>query len=249
MMQFVNPARLQPERVFHRSFFSKLAGHEVGYQIYLPAGYEEENRRWPLVCHLHGWQGNESSEIGAMEKVYRDGKAIYAFPNLYLPVDDPEHFPLEEMVLKEFIPHIEREYHAGGQRDARFLSGFSMGGGMAFVYAVKHPELFAGVTACAGTYHHYFDQGFLTVDADAGQAEQYRDLILTSEKVTENNILHRLNRQADAIRGTLKIELRVGMSDVLYCDNEIVHLHLDALNIPHTYVRIPWAAHELSKIV
>lgn len=48
---------------------------------------------------------------------------------------------------------------------------------------------------------------------------------------TPSNILSLLNENADVLRDRIKIELRVGTEDVLYCDNEILHLHLDLLRI------------------
>lgn len=233
----------------HRTFFSLLAGHEVGFNIYLPADYAQNSRRYPLAIHLHGWQCHESSDILVTEKIYAARDAITVFPNYCLPVDDLEHFPLEKMLLEEFLPQIECEYRTIAAREGRQISGFSMGGGLAFYFAVKHPELFCAVTAYAGTYHHYFDQGFATVGAPAEQASAFRDAILGMDNPSEKNILHLLNRQADAIRSRLQIELRAGTQDVLYCDNEITHLHLDSLHIPHTYVKISGADHNLSAIV
>lgn len=247
--RFINSPEQPPQGVQHRTFFSPLAGHEVGCNIYLPRDYHESDRRYPLVLHLHGWMCHESSDIHAMEKVYAARDAITVFPNYCLPVDDLEHFPLEERLLEEFLPCIEREYRTIASREGRHISGFSMGGGLAFYYAVKHPELFSSVTAYAGTYHHYFDQEFATVGAPIEQAAAFRETILGMNNPSEKNILHWLNRQADAIRGKLKIEMRVGTEDILHCDNEITHLHLDSLHIPHTYVKIPGAGHHLEAIV
>jgi len=248
-MQYANPPVHPPANVFHRTFDSPLAGHEIGYNIYLPPDYTSSGRRYPVFYHLHGWTGSESSEIEPMARICQSRDAITVFPNLSLPVDDPEHFPIELVIIDELIPYIDREYRTQADRAHRGISGFSMGGGMAFYYAVKYPELFSSVTAYAGTYHHYYDQGFLTVDAAPERAGELRELILKGENVSEKNILHLLNRQAEVIRDHLHITLHVGTADILYCDNEIMHLHLDLLGIPHEYKRFNGATHVLDSIL
>ena len=35
------------------------------------------------------------------------------------------------------------------------------------------------------------------------------------------------------IRDKLKIAMHIGTADILFCDNEILHLYLDSLNIAH----------------
>lgn len=130
------------------------------------------------------------------------------------------------------------------------LSGFSMGGNMAFYYAVKHPELFGAVTAYAGTYHHLYHKGSQTVGAVPEKAPAlYHDMMQEKRDLEENNILWLVRKNAEKIRGKLKIQLHVGTADVLFCDNEILHLFLDSLCIPHEYRRFEGIAHELEKIV
>ena len=41
------------------------------------------------------------------------------------------------------------------------------------------------------------------------------------------------HQYADKIRGDLHIDIRIGTDDILICDNEIMHLYLNALDIPH----------------
>lgn len=248
-MQYSNPPEKMPPNMLHRTFYSKLFNHEIGYNIYLPPDYECGKERYPVAYHIHGWMNNESTEIGPMEKVYRNRSAITVFPNHSLPIEGLEFWQSEKMIIQELIPHIDSEYRTIANREGRTISGFSMGGGMAFCYAVKYPELFSKVTAYAGTYHHYFDQGFLTVDVPIERAGELRQVILNAENHSENNILDLLNQNADRIRNVLQIELRVGTEDILHCDNEIVHMHLEELGIAHEYKKISGAAHELDKIV
>ena len=51
------------------------------------------------------------------------------------------------------------------------------------------------------------------------------------------------------MRGLLNIKIHIGTADILFCDNEILHLYLDSLNIPHEYRKFEEIGHELDKIV
>ena len=58
-----------------------------------------------------------------------------------------------------------------------------------------------------------------------------------------------VRKNADKIRGNLHIDIHVGTSDILFCDNEIMHLYLKSLNIPHEYKKFIGVKHDLDKIL
>jgi len=130
------------------------------------------------------------------------------------------------------------------------LSGFSMGGNMAFYYAIKHPELFGAVTSYAGTYHHLYHKEYRTVGVAPEKAiELYEDMLRQKWYLEENNILCLVRQNSDRIRNNLKITMHIGTADILFCDNEILHLYLDSLNIPHEYRLYEEIGHDLGKIL
>jgi len=118
------------------------------------------------------------------------------------------------------------------------------------LYAVKYSELFGSVTAYAGTYHHYYHEGSRTVGAAPEKAvELYKDMMREERYLEENNILCVIKQNAEKIRGKLNIKIHIGTADVLFCDNEIIHLYLDSLSIPHEYIKFEGADHQLEKIL
>ena len=130
------------------------------------------------------------------------------------------------------------------------LSGFSMGGNMAFYYAIKHPELFGAVTSYAGTYHHLYHKEYRTVGVAPEKAiELYEDMLRQKWYLEENNILCLVRQNSDRIRNNLKITMHIGTAEIFFCDNEILHLHLDSLNIPHEYRLYEEIGHDLGKIL
>lgn len=245
-MKYINPPSKAPANIFHRTFYSRSFGHELGYNIYLPENYEA-GEDYPVHYHLHGWTNDESTDIWTMKDICRSRRTITVFPNNSPVIEDREDLPVEEMIIHELIPHIDSTYQTSTSREHRSISGFSMGGGMAFYLAVKYPELFSSVTAYAGTYHHYFST-MATVGADPAEAPTfYRTM--TEDEPFEKSILQLVTRNAGLIRNRLDIRLHIGTEDVLYCDNEILRLHLEALDIPHTYRTFAGASHRLIDIL
>lgn len=244
-MHYVNPPAETPKNVTHHTFYCKLFGHELGYNVYLPDGYEAGSERYPVFYHLHGWTGNESSEIQTMYPVCCARNAITVFPNSSPVIEDREYLPVEEMLIQELIPLIDSLYRTEG----RGISGFSMGGGAAMVYGIKHPELFSSVTAYAGTYHHYFYYtDFRTVGAPIEKAAEFYQDLLNADAPIEKNILKLVAQQTDAMR-KMQLSMHIGTKDVLYCDNEIFRLHLERLGIPVEYKTFEGAEHHLLSIL
>ena len=249
IVSFVNPPETSPENIFHKTFYSKLLRTDVGYNIYLPPGYDENDKLYPVAYHLHGYKGNESSEIWAVEKVCKNRNALTVFVNGTSSDNGygDKALPIESVVITELIPHIDAAYRTDANRS---LSGFSMGGAGCFAYAVKHPGLFGAVTAYAGTYHHWFPKGVATVGEPPEKAPELLAKIMDGSLVWENEkVLELIERNAAEIRERLRIEMRIGTDDGLYCDNEIMRLFLESLDIPHEYKVFDGAGHVLEEIV
>lgn len=251
-MNFINPPAEPPKGFTHHTFYSSLYGHELGYCVYLPDDYESSAERYPVCFHLHGWTGNEASEIRTMAAVCQSRKAITVFSNSSPAIGDRIDYPVEEMLTGELMPLIDRLYRTHPAREARSISGFSMGAGMAMYYVLRRPELFSAVTAYAGTYHHYFYYtDFRTVGAPAEKAADfYHDLLTADESLAfDKNILTLVQEKASVLRTDMQLSLHIGTKDVLYCDNEILRLHLDRLGIPYEYKTYEGAEHRLADIL
>ena len=242
-MNYVNPPDILPEGVRHTVFFSHLYKHDLGYAVYLPFGYETSGKDYPVHYHFHGWQGCELSDITAMEPLYRNSEMIFVFPNVSPELDDEKDLPVEQMFLEELIPHIESQYRTSAQRT---ISGFSMGGGMAVWYAVKHPGVFTDVIAYAGTFHHYYHKDYMTAFQPVERAEELYNGMLQENWESDRNLLAWFDRTpADALR----LSIRIGTEDPLYCDADVLHRHLQSLDFPHEYRIIDKAGHTLADIV
>jgi enterochelin esterase-like enzyme len=250
-MNYINPPIKSSKNVTHTTFYSQILNHDIGYSIYLPPDYAESGKNYSVAYHIHGWQGNESSDIWAMKKAYKSRQAITVFINAVSSENDylDAIQQIESIIIKELIPHIDGNYRSNAARENRSISGFSMGGAMAFYYAVKHFDIFASVTAYAGTYHHFYYSDYSGVGEPIEKAaEMYKNMMSDDKCFDKYNILN-LRENADKLRENLQITLQTGTVDPLICDNEIFHLYLNSLNIPHDYNKINGVAHELDKII
>ncbi|MBE6658961.1 MAG: hypothetical protein E7604_11045 [Ruminococcaceae bacterium] len=242
-MNYINPPDILPEGVRHTTFFSRLYNHELGYAVYLPDNYDTSRKAYPVHYHFHGWQGGELSDITAMEPLYRNSETIFVFPNVSPELDAEKDLPVEQMFFEELIPHIESQYCTSAQRT---ISGFSMGGGMAVWYAVKHPGVFTDVIAYAGTFHHYYHKDYMTAFQPVERAEELYSGMRREKWESDRNLLSWFDRTpADAIR----LSIRIGTEDPLYCDAEVLHRHLLTLDFPHEYRIIDTAGHTLADII
>ncbi len=251
-MNYINPPIESPKNITHNIFYSHVLGHDIGYNIYFPLDYWEGEERYPVTYHIHGWQGNESSELWSLEKVYRNRQAITVFINAIS--SENEYFDallqIESILIKELIPHIDKQYRTNVTSENRMLSGFSMGGAMAFYYAVKCSELFGAVTSYAGTYHHQYHKDYCGVGKSPEMAmDLYEKMMYEERYLDKNNILCLVRQNADIVRKKLNIDIHIGTSDILFCDNEIIHLFLNSLNIPHEYKIFNGVEHDLEKIL
>ena len=157
-MVWVDPDRSEPEGMKYQTFHSKTIDGEVSYLIYLPPDYEQQTTtRYPVVYQLHGSGGMPSggAEIARrLDKAIRAGRAapmIAVFVNglrgetMYCDSRDGK-YPLETVIIKDLIPHVDATYRTVASREGRAVEGFSMGGFGAAHFGFKYPELFGVVS-------------------------------------------------------------------------------------------------------
>lgn len=130
------------------------------YTVYLPIGYEQsKDNKYPVLYLLHGHshRNNTFVEDGKLQqiadKLIKNGSSS---PMIIVTPDanrvkngyfDTNRWPYETFFFEEFIPYIETKYRISGNQSSRAVAGFSMGGGGAVAYAIKHPDMFGSVYA------------------------------------------------------------------------------------------------------
>ncbi|GAB3925623.1 alpha/beta hydrolase [Larkinella terrae] len=141
---------------------SRVFGHPKSYRLYLPQGYENSAKRYPVVYFFHGWGGRHSMDDNAkleyamlkrlvdkydLIMVMWDGNIDGKEPRPYnvgnhedvkFSVQMKDYFP-------ELVSYIDQTYRTLTDRNHRGIIGFSMGGFMSLFLSGKYPD-----QVCAG---------------------------------------------------------------------------------------------------
>jgi len=138
-------------------FFSRALDRDMPYFVYLPPGYEEENRRYPVLYLLHGNSGSyeEWPAYGLIDRADRMIAAYEILPLIIvLPqgdfsywlnlVDGPAY---GDYLRADLVRHISFTYRILPGREHRAIGGLSMGGTGALVQAFRYPQEFGVVGA------------------------------------------------------------------------------------------------------
>ena len=153
---WVTPEVKAPRVSFH-TFDSDAAKGKVSYHIYTPAAYDREpQRRFPFVFWLHGSGGRLAGlakVAGHFDAAIETGKTPPCFvvfvnglvEGMYVDWKDGSA-PMETIVVKELVPHIDATYRTIATREGRLLDGYSMGGYGAARLGFKYHDLFRAIS-------------------------------------------------------------------------------------------------------
>lgn len=124
---------------------------EIGYLLYLPKGYGEKDRKWPLMLFLHG--AGERGDNLELVKVHGPAKRIeqgkdYPFIVVSPQCPSGQWWTEKADVLMALLDEIEAKYAV--DPDRIYLTGLSMGGFGTWTLACRHPERFAAIAPICG---------------------------------------------------------------------------------------------------
>lgn len=255
---WVTPAVKAPG-VRHHVFESASVKGRVSYHVYCPAAYETQpERHFPVAYWLHGSGGGLPgifSVATRFDRAIREGKAppcLVVFINtlemgMYVDWADGSA-PVESMIIRDLLPHIDATYRTLAVREGRLLDGFSMGGYGAARLAFKYPELFYATSLVgAGPLQTKLDR---TPRASRIQAEDLLRRAFGGDQAVFREASPRAlaERNAQVIaRGSL-VRMVIGESDETFGNNLDFHRHLESLGIPHSWTVIPGVGHDSDRV-
>jgi len=195
------------------SLSSTVLGASLKYNVYLPDGFRDSGKTYPVVYLLHGlsddytaWRDKGRMDLVADELI-RSGEAaemvivmpgagdsdVHNTPCGYFNV---EGWNYEDFFFNEFIPAVEKKYRCIGDKGHRAVMGLSMGGGGSTVYCQRHPDMFSSCYAMSA---------WLDNKSDAVNAGEVRDrLYYTCKSVREHSALDFLDNADDAVKEQLR---------------------------------------------
>lgn len=187
-------------------------------QVYLPPGYGQGSARYPV---LYAQDGTDSIKLGraaeTADRMISEGKLDPFIIVFVDPIDRMKEYWADDRfadwMARTLVPLVDSRYRTRAERDARALSGASLGGTISVWTALRHPETFARVA------------GFST----AFQIDEYR--VLAS--------LSKLDGEARR-RNPLRFYLDAGRYEPLILEaSRRANITLRARGYPVTYREAP----------
>lgn len=224
-------APLSGSQLLDKTFFSPTLGREMHYFIYLPAGYAESGRRYPVIYQLHGYGGSNTEWIG------------YGFPEtadhmmtageipptiIVMPQGDQAYWVNHadggprwgDYTAQDVVSFIDATYRTIPDAAHRGIGGLSMGAHGALQLAINYPGVF-GVVEMNSPTLRTFPERF-----DYFGDEAY---------FNAHDPVHLVRQYPDRAR-QLRIELDCGAQDTEAYDRVAAfHDKLTTLGIPHTF--------------
>jgi len=130
--------------------------------IYLPPGYDEGKKRYPVLYFLHGFTWSDSLMIAVSNFDKLLDKAINTKKIRPVIVVMPDHYTLyrgswytnstltgkwADFSGKDLVTYIDKNYRTIPNRESRGVAGHSMGGQGAIKMGMLFPEVFSSVYA------------------------------------------------------------------------------------------------------
>jgi len=258
--EWVSPAISAPG-VEYRTFESGSARSHVSYHIYLPEEYTREPaRRFPVLYWLHGAGGGPegipalASHFSGAMRSGRIPPMLVVFPSGHahsMWTDSRDgRVPMETVVVRELVPHIDATFRTIASREKRIVEGFSMGGHGAGRFGFRHHDVFGAVSMLAAGP---LDLAFRGPRAEANPVE--RDLIFRNvygadlEYYRAESPWMLAADHAESLRHGTLLRIVVGERDSMLPINRDLHEHLTALAIPHDFRVLPGIGHQPMRLL
>jgi S-formylglutathione hydrolase FrmB len=132
----------------------RLQSQTIGlrtFAVLLPAGYDETDRRYPVLYLLHGG-GQDHTAFMARREFAKRARTVEMI--VVMPAADRGSAPAwmvtqyEDFLATELAPYIDANYRTTASAQGRAIAGLSMGG----MYAVGTGTRHAGVFGIVGAF-------------------------------------------------------------------------------------------------
>ncbi|MFW5820198.1 MAG: alpha/beta hydrolase [Bacteroidota bacterium] len=233
------------------SMESSLLDSEVNYAIYLPPGYKNSQRNYPVVYLLHGFTDNETAWIQFGEVHLTADRAIAErkIPPMIIVMPDggvtwyindiSGKISYEDMIMEEFIPFIDENYNTRPEKEFRAVAGLSMGGYGSLIWSLHNPHVFS---ACAA-----FSAGVMTDEEIQNMEEEnynrlFKDIYVNAKGKNRLSSHWKNNSVIELVRSLpveeiekIRFYIDCGDDDFLYKGNSSLHIEMRNRGIDHEY--------------
>jgi len=240
----------------YKTFYSPTVNKTVSYLVYLPPSYNTSTNRYPVVYWLPGGQGDQF-QVGAflqnLSAAINAGQApemivvgVNAVASSSFYVNSyAGDLPLETIIIKDLIPHVDSTYRTIAQREFRAVEGFSMGGYGASHLGFKYPEVFGVISDHAGALFPATEGKTALCCSNVYRAWNYA-FGANEAYFNASSPLTLAQQNADSIRGRTHIRIMFGDQDKTSGIPGDIELHelLQSLNITHEFKIVAGIGHD-----
>jgi S-formylglutathione hydrolase FrmB len=204
-----------------------------------PNSYSDKSKKFETVYLLHGHGGSFSNWVKLVPalKQYADQyQLLIVCPegsrdSWYFdsPIADSVRF--ETYIAKEVPAYVDAHYKTIADRNARAITGLSMGGHGGLFLGMRHADQFAGCGSMSGALLiEYISDPKYGIDKLLGP------LPTNKQMYVEHSVMNELdNFPTDS----LAIIIDCGVDDYVIEMNRMVHRKMVTLKIPHDYTERP----------
>lgn len=192
----------------HQVFCGSLDGNPLGdactrtVPVYLPPGYEKDERRYPSVYFLHGFTGSGTQWLNhtafsktvpqRLDELIAAGTippVVGVFPDGWSGLGGSQWINSEgigryrDVVARDLVTWVDRNFRTHARGSSRALVGKSSGGYGALLISRFHPEIFSHIGVHSGdaffeyAYLHELPQAAGSILKAGGVEAWYRDFI------------------------------------------------------------------------
>jgi S-formylglutathione hydrolase FrmB len=203
-----------------------------------PDSYDKGKTAFPTVYLLHGHSGNYRNwitRVPDLKKLVDDFQLIIVTPDgayagwyIDSPVDPTMQY--ETFIAKEVPAFIDSKYRTIKNRNARAITGLSMGGHGGLFLGFRHASDFGACGSMSGAFsleHITAPQyGVSRLLGDTTNKELYK--------------AHTIFKQMETYpKDSVAIIIDCGREDFIFPMSQIVHDKMVELKIPHDYIERP----------
>lgn len=151
------PIQAQDDGPFLEKNFSKEICHTLSlrYLLYLPAGYDKSQEKWPLLLYLHGGmgRGNDFKKLYWYQVPKMILEKKYDLPFIIIIPQCPEGKMWSNMELLEVFELLKNAIESYKVDSTRIYAiGYSMGGNGVLALAYFAPDIFTAIVSMSGYY-------------------------------------------------------------------------------------------------
>ncbi len=223
------------------------------FAIYLPPDYESSKRSYPVLYLLHGAGDDQTGwvQFGEVRRIADEAIQNGSATPMIIVMPDADtgrrgyfnsmdgSWRYEDFFFEELMPYVEKVYRIRRDKRYRAVAGLSMGGGGAFMYALRHPELFS--SACPLSAY----VGPLTLE-EMKQRMSEKEMKLSDKIVTayfqDHNALELMRQRDLEALNSVRWYVDCGDEDFLFEGNSLMHIAMTKTGVRHEY-RVRNGAH------